>query len=123
MENKKYEHQKSPFIVPTTDQKYIGEHVGKASNGDSNISIAHMKAPPHWTEPSQKPEFDEYTIVVKGKLHVHVDGKDLSIKAGESIHIFKGNAVRYSNPYDEWCEYVSVCKPAFDIETVYRTEE
>ncbi len=64
---KKYTIQKSPFIVPTTDGKLIEEHFGNATNQDSNISIAHMIAPPKWSEPFQTPKFDENTYIIKGK--------------------------------------------------------
>ena len=116
----KYVIQKSPFIVPTTDGKYIAEHFGLATNGNPEISIAHMKAPPGWSEPFQTPEFDEFTIVVKGKKQFIIDGEKLVLKAGESIKITKNTRVQYSNPFNETCEYVAICTPAFDFEKVHR---
>ncbi|GAB1346813.1 hypothetical protein MASR1M104_17120 [Cloacibacterium normanense] len=64
--SRKYKIQKNPFVVPTTDGKLIQEHWGN-STGNSEISIAHMIAPPHWSEPHQTPEFDEITIIMRGK--------------------------------------------------------
>ncbi|MBI28283.1 MAG: cupin [Pelagibacteraceae bacterium] len=116
----KPEIQKSPFIVPTEDKKLIEEHFGRASIGGKELSIAHMIAPAQWTEPYQKPDFDEYTMVVKGILSVEVDGEIFQISKGQSILIKKGSRVRYSNPYEEKSEYWSVCNPAFSIETVNR---
>ncbi len=81
--NKKFSVQKSPFIVPTTDGKYIAEHFGKATDGTNELSIAHMIAPPGWSEPAQTPDFDEYTIVVKGKKQCIIDGETVILKAGE----------------------------------------
>jgi len=116
---KKYRIQKNPFIVPTDDGKKIAEHWGN-STGNSDISIAHMVAPPHWGEPHQTPEFDEFTIVIRGKKQFEIDGENIVLEAGESILIEKGARVRYSNPFDEPCEYLAICLPAFSIETVNR---
>ena len=115
-----YIKQNSPFRVPTTDGKLIEEHYGLASTRDSGFSIAHMVAPPHWSEPFQTPEFDEVTMVVRGQKQFEVDGETVLLHAGESILIRKGTRVRYSNPFDEECEYWSCCVPAFSIDTVNR---
>jgi mannose-6-phosphate isomerase-like protein (cupin superfamily) len=117
---KKYTIQKSPFIVPTTDGKVIEEHFGKATDGNAQISVAHMIAPPNWSEPFQTPEFDEYTYVIKGKKQFIVDGEIVVLEAGESIKLEKNIRVQYSNPFAEPCEYMSVCTPAFSIDLVYR---
>lgn len=114
--------QKNPFVVPTTDGKLIEEHVGLASTGDRQLSIAHMIAPPGWSEPHQQPDFDEYTLVSRGKKLVEVDGEQVILEGGQSILIKGGTRVRYSNPFDEECEYWSVCLPAFSIEAVHREE-
>ena len=115
-----YQLQTTPFIVPTTDGKLIAEHEGLAATGNGAISIARMVAPPHWGEPFQTPDFDEYTLVSRGKKMIEVDGVELVVLAGQSILIKKGSRVRYSNPFDEECEYWSVCLPAFSIEGVHR---
>jgi mannose-6-phosphate isomerase-like protein (cupin superfamily) len=112
-----------PFRVPTTDGKIIEEHYGQASSGDSGFSIAHMVAPPGWSEPFQTPEFDEVTMVVQGKKQFEVDGETIIVNAGESILIRKGSRVRYSNPFGESCEYWSCCVPAFSIQTVNRENQ
>ena len=115
-----YQIQKNPFVVPTNDGKLIEEHVGIASTGDKNLSIAHMIAPPGWSEPFQTPEFDEYTLVSRGKKMFEVDGEQIILESGQSILIKSGTRVRYSNPFDEECEYWSVCIPAFSMELVHR---
>jgi mannose-6-phosphate isomerase-like protein (cupin superfamily) len=115
-----YQLQKDPFIVPTTDGKLIEEHVGLASTGNNQLSIAHMIAPPGWSEPFQTPEFDEYTLVSRGKKMFEVDGKQIILESGQSILVNGGTRVRYSNPFDEECEYWSICLPAFSIEAVFR---
>lgn len=117
---KKYTIQQSPFIVPTTDGKLIEEHFGNASTGNSNISIAHMIAPPGWSEPFQTPEFDEYTYIIRGQKQFNVDGETIVLKAGESIRIHKNVRVQYSNPFDEECEYLAICSPAFSIDKTHR---
>lgn len=114
-----YFKQDKPFVVPTTDGKLIEEHVG-TSTGESKLSIAHMLAPAGWGEPFQTPQFDEYTLVSRGKKLIEADGEKIELQAGQSILIKSGTRVRYSNPFDEPCEYWSVCLPAFSIETVNR---
>lgn len=111
---------KSPFVVPTTDGKLIEEHFGRASSGDTEFSLAHMEAPPGWSEPFQQPLFDEITLVISGKKQFEIDGETLVLGPGESILIRKGSRVRYSNPFDEKVIYWSVCVPAFSPETVRR---
>ena len=112
--------QDKPVVFPTTDGKLIEEHFGNASTQQSNISIAHMVAPPHWGEPHQNPEFDEWTLVSRGRKLIEVDGEEITLQAGQSILIKKGARVRYSNPFNEECEYWSVCLPAFSMDTVNR---
>ncbi len=115
-----YTKQSNPFIVPTTDGKLIEEHFGLATGGDRHVSIAHMVAPPGWSEPFQQPDFDEYTLVSRGKKLFEVDGEKVEVCAGQSILIKKGSRVRYSNPFSGECEYWSVCIPAFSMENVNR---
>lgn len=118
-----YLKQHKPFVVPTTDGKLIEEHYGKASSGHSKFSIAHMIAPPGWSEPFQTPLFDEVTIVIKGKKSFEVNGEQIILNAGETILIEAGTRVRYSNPFNETCEYWSCCVPAFSPDTVNREAE
>ena len=118
-----YYMQKKPFVVPTSDGKLIEEHFGRVATGNEYISIAHMVAPPGWGEPHQTPEFDEWTLVSRGKKQIEVDGEVLVLEAGQSIVINKGTRVRYSNPFDEPCEYWSVCLPAFYLDAVHREDD
>lgn len=115
--------QKSPFVVPTTDGKTIKEHFGLASDGNTDISIAHMTAPPGWSEPFQTPEFDEFTFIIKGKKQFIIDNETVILSAGESIKIKKNTRVQYSNPFTEPCEYLAICTPAFSIEKVHRENQ
>lgn len=122
MSTKKYKIQNSPFVVPTTDGKLIEEHFGQASDGNSEISIAHMVAPANWKEPFQTPEFDEYTYIIKGKKQFIIDGETIILEAGQYIKIEKNTRVQYSNPFTIACEYLSVCTPAFSIDKVNRED-
>lgn len=119
--SKKYKIQANPFVVPTNDGKLIEEHWGN-STGNSNISIAHMVAPSGWSEPHQTPDFDEFTLIIKGKKQFEIDGEIHVLEAGQSILIQKGARVRYSNPFDVECEYIAICLPAFSMELVNREE-
>lgn len=116
---KKYSIQKSPFVVPTTDGKLIEEHFGLVSI-NSELSIAHMVAPPKWSEPFQTPDFDEYTYIIKGKKQFIIQNETIILEAGQSIKIEKGTRVQYSNPFEVACEYLAICLPAFSMDLVNR---
>ena len=118
---KKYKVQKAPFVIPTTDGKLIEEHFGHTTQQDE-LSLAHMITPPHWSEPFQTPQFDEYTYIIKGKKQFNIEGELVVLEAGQSIKINKGIRVQYSNPFDAECEYLSVCLPAFSVGLVNREE-
>lgn len=118
----KYFIQNKPFIVPATDGKLIEEHFGMAATGSNTISIAHMVAPPQWSEPFQTPEFDEYTYIIKGRKQFIIDGEKVILSSGQSIRISRNVRIQYSNPFDEPCEYISICTPAFSPGTVNREE-
>ena len=84
------------------------------------IRIAHMVAPPKWKETFQTPQFDEYTYIIKGKKQFIIEEELIVLEAGQSIKIEKNTRVQYSNPFDEECEYIAVCIPAFSIDLVNR---
>ena len=114
--------QQEPFVVPTTDGKLIEEHFGRVISNEPGLSIAHMVAPSGWSEPFQNPEFDEYTMIVRGRKQIEIDGEIVTLKVGESLLVRKGARVRYSNPFEEEAEYWSVCIPAFSMDLVNREE-
>jgi ethanolamine utilization protein EutQ len=119
----KYFKQTNPFVVPTTDGKTIREHFGLASTEDKDFSLAHMIAPPGWSEPYQTPEFDEVTFVFKGQKKFIIDEQEeIIVAAGESILIKAGTRIQYSNPFEEDCHYVALCRPAFSMDAVHREE-
>ncbi len=102
--------------------KRIEEFVGRVNSGTGAISIAHMTSPGGWLEPGQTPEFDEYTLVLKGELRVETASKVVTVKAGQAIHTAKGEWVRYSTPHPDGADYIAVCLPAFSPDTVNRDE-
>jgi mannose-6-phosphate isomerase-like protein (cupin superfamily) len=100
--------------------KLIDEFAGHASTGETRLSIAHMRSPSGWSEPGQRPEFDEFTIVLSGAVVVDFDGGQLTVQAGQGVHTSPGEWVRYSTPGDDGADYISVCLPAFAPATVHR---
>jgi mannose-6-phosphate isomerase-like protein (cupin superfamily) len=102
--------------------KLIDEFAGRVNTGESGLSIAHMRSPSGWSEPGQRPEFDEYTIVLHGALVVDYEGGQLTVRADQGVHTRPGEWVRYSTPGPDGAEYISVCLPAFDPGTVHRDE-
>jgi mannose-6-phosphate isomerase-like protein (cupin superfamily) len=100
--------------------KVIDEFVGRASTGQPALSVARMSSPAGWSEPGQRPEFDEYTVVLRGQVVVEHEGGLLEVPAGRAVHARAGEWVRYSTPGPEGAEYLSVCLPAFSPETVHR---
>ena len=110
--------QPSRVEAAGTKPKLIDEHVGRVNTGEDRLSIARMRSPAGWVEPGQKPDFDEYTLVLAGTLHVeHADGT-LEVGAGQAVLARAGEWIRYSTP--EGAEYVAVCLPAFSPDTVHR---
>ena len=103
-----------------TKPKLIDEYVGRVNSRDERLSVAHMRSPSGWVEPGQRPEFDEYTIVLRGALRVEHEGGDLTVSAGQAVHTHAGEWVRYSTPGADGAEYVAVCLPAFSPSTVHR---
>ena len=103
--------------------KMIQEFVGPVNTGHSNVSIARMKSSQGWEEPGQTPEFDEYTVVLKGALYVKTKERSVEVKQGQAIIVSKGEWVQYSTPYEGGAEYIAVCLPAFTPATVHRDDE
>jgi mannose-6-phosphate isomerase-like protein (cupin superfamily) len=112
----------APTVVPAagTKPKRIAEYVGRVNTGTAALSVAHMRSPPGWVEPGQAPEFDEYTLVLRGGLTVETRQETLVVAAGQAVITPRGEWVRYSTPGPEGAEYVAVCLPAFSPETVHR---
>lgn len=102
--------------------KLIDEYFGRVNSGDTTLSIAHMRSPGGWQEPGQRPEFDEYTVVLRGVLRVESTDGVIDVQAGQAIVAMAGEWVRYSTPEAEGAEYIAVCLPAFSPDTVRRDE-
>ena len=103
-----------------TKPKLIEEYVGRVVSGTAQVSVARMKSPAGWVEPGQTPGFDEYTVVLAGRLRVETRSGTLEVAAGQAVHTAKGEWVRYSSPHEGGAEYVAVCVPAFSPDTVKR---
>jgi mannose-6-phosphate isomerase-like protein (cupin superfamily) len=116
----------TPIAAPTrieaagSPPKCIDEYVGRVNSGHAQLSIAHMRSPAGWSEPAQTPEFDEYTLVLKGTLRVTHRGGVLDVRAGQAVVAHRGEWVQYSSPGAEGAEYVAVCLPAFTPEAAHR---
>ena len=106
--------------IPVPGNKLIEEYVGRVNTKDTAVSIAHMRSPSGWSEPGQQPEFDEYTVVLKGVLRVESKTGTLEVKAGQAVIATHGEWVRYSTPGPDGAEYIAVCLSAFDPDTVHR---
>jgi mannose-6-phosphate isomerase-like protein (cupin superfamily) len=115
-------HLKSPSIIKAAGNKpkIIEEFVGRVNSETDGLSIARMKSPSGWVEPGQTPEFDEYTIVLRGMLRVATRHRTVDVHAGQAIIAHGGEWVQYSTPGHEGAEYIAVCVPAFSPESVHR---
>jgi mannose-6-phosphate isomerase-like protein (cupin superfamily) len=100
--------------------KIIDEYIGRVRSATSSVSVAHMRSPGGWVEPGQTPDFDEFTVVLRGTLRVEHRGGTLDVRAGQAVITNKGEWVRYSTPDEDGAEYIAVCLPAFSMETVHR---
>jgi ethanolamine utilization protein EutQ (cupin superfamily) len=117
-------HITSPSIIEAAGNKVkiIEEFFGNVNSSDAGISIAKMTSPEGWVEPGQCPDFDEYTVVLKGCLHIKTREREFIVNAGEGIVTSKGEWVQYSTPFEGGAEYVAVCLPAFSPDLVKRDE-
>jgi mannose-6-phosphate isomerase-like protein (cupin superfamily) len=116
------EHVKSPtrIVAAGNRPKMIDEYVGRVNSRTDGVSVAHMRSPSGWVEPGQTPEFDEYTVVLRGMLRVRHAGGAIDVRAGEAVIARRGEWVQYSSPEPDGAEYVAVCVPAFSPATVHR---
>jgi quercetin dioxygenase-like cupin family protein len=118
-------HVRTPVVITAQGNKPKGieEFFGRVNTGTHDLSIARMTSPAGWVEPGQAPEFDEYSVVLRGTLRITTRAEVIDVKAGESIFVEKGEWVQYSTPTDEGAEYIAVCVPAFSPQLVHRDEQ
>ena len=115
-------HIKQPSVVEAAGNKpkRIEEFIGRVNSQTGGVSVARMRSPGGWVEPGQTPEFDEYTLVLRGSLRVTTRDGVIDAGAGEAVITNKGEWVQYSTPEADGAEYIAVCLPAFSIDTVHR---
>ena len=113
-----------PTLVEAAGEpsKTIEEYIGRVNSNTTTLSIARMKSPSGWSEPGQKPEFDEFTVVLQGVLHIRLKDREFDVAAGQAVSISAGEWVQYSSPHPEGAEYLAVCLPAFSPELVHRDQ-
>ena len=117
-----------PRLIPTptviqaagSPPKTIREHVGRVNSATAAVSMAHMQSPSGWSEPGQTPEFDEYTLVLRGMLRLAHRGGELDVAAGQAVIVAAGEWVQYSSPGPDGADYIAVCIPAFSPDAVHR---
>jgi mannose-6-phosphate isomerase-like protein (cupin superfamily) len=114
----------APVVIPSpgSPPKLISEFIGRVATESDSLSVAVMESPTGWAEPGQRPEFDEYTVVLSGELRVESEDGALSVASGQAVWARAGEWVRYSTPAEGGAHYVSVCVPAFSPGTVHRDE-
>jgi mannose-6-phosphate isomerase-like protein (cupin superfamily) len=117
-------HIVKPMLIKAAGNKpkIIEEFVGLANSGTEVVSIARMRSPSGWLEPGQRPEFDEYTVVLQGALRVRTEDGVIDVEAGQAVVVPRGEWVQYSTPGPKGAEYIAVCLPAFSPDTVHRDE-
>lgn len=119
-----------PTLIPSPTRitaagnkpKLIDEYIGRVNSKTEAASVAHMRSPSGWIEPGQTPDFDEFTIVLKGMLRVNHKGGTLDVEAGQAVIAHKGEWIQYSTPGGDGAEYIAVCLPAFSMESVHRDD-
>ena len=113
-----------PTVVPAAGSKpkVIEEYIGRVNSGHSAVSVAKMTSPEGWVEPGQRPEFEEITVVLRGRLRVEHEAGTIDVGTGQAVVTAPGEWIRYSTPDPGGAEYVAICLPAFSIATVHRDE-
>lgn len=102
--------------------KLIEEYIGRVNTNTAGVSVAHMRSPQGWEEPGQAPEFDEFTVVLKGVLRVKHKTGVVDVAAGQAVIAHRGEWIQYSTPAEGGAEYIAVCLPAFSMEAVHRDQ-
>lgn len=117
-------HVRGPTLVEAAGNKpkIIEEFIGRMNSKTEAVSVARMKSPSGWIEPGQRPEFDEYTVVIRGALRVRTERSELDIAAGQAVIAHRGEWVQYSTPGPEGAEYIAICVPAFSPALVHRDD-
>ena len=110
----------NPTQIPVPGGKIIEEYIGRVNSGDAAVSVAHMHSPSGWSEPGQTPDFDEFTLVLKGVLRIESKQGVLEVRAGQAVVARRGEWVRYSTPGPDGAEYVAICTPAFAPASAHR---
>lgn len=112
----------SPALIEAAGSppKRIEEYFGRVNSETGAVSIARMHSPSGWTEPGQRPDFDEYTVVLDGALHVKLEDEEFDVEAGQAVFVESGEWVQYSSPGPDGAQYLAVCLPAFSPDTVHR---
>ena len=110
--------QPTVITAAGTKPKVIQEYIGRVNSRTESASVAHMRSPAGWEEPGQRPEFDEFTIVLKGTVRVKHEAGSVDVRAGQAVIAHRGEWIQYSTP--EGAEYIAVCLPAFSPDTVRR---
>jgi len=110
----------SPTRIPVPGNKLVEEFIGHVNSGEGAVSIGRMHSPPGWSEPGQQPDFDEFTLVLRGSLRVESRDSTLDVRAGQAVIARRGEWVRYSTPDPEGAEYVAICLPAFQLAAAHR---
>ena len=110
----------APVRIPVPGGKSIDEYVGRVVNGETAVSVAHMRAPAGWDEPFQSPDFDEFTVVLAGALHIDTPDGEIRVSEGQAVITRAGERIRYRAP--EGADYIAVCLPAFSPEAAHRED-
>jgi ethanolamine utilization protein EutQ len=105
-----------------TKPKLIDEYIGRINSKTAGVSVAHMRSPQGWKEPGQTPEFDEFTLVLKGTVRVSHKNGEMDVTSGQAVIAHAGEWIQYSTPAEGGAEYIAVCLPAFSMETVHRDQ-
>jgi ethanolamine utilization protein EutQ len=105
-----------------TKPKLIDEYIGRVNSQTNGVSVAHMRSPQGWEEPGQTPEFDEFTLVLKGMVRVRHQHGQMDVASGQAVIAHAGEWIQYSTPAEGGAEYIAVCLPAFSMETVHRDQ-
>ena len=112
----------TPTRVVDTGVIVVDEHVGHASSKTDLLSMAHVKVSGVGEEDWQTPEFDEFVLILKGKVVLQHAGGYTVAHGGESVMLKKGERVKWTFPSPEGAEYVPICVPAFSPDNCNREE-
>eukprot|EP00466_Bigelowiella_natans_P012222 jgi/Bigna1/46826/estExt_Genewise1.C_70161 len=111
-----------PVSVVDAKDITIREFFGRIASRDARLSACEVSVKKASEEAWQTPQFDEYVMVLEGKVELrYSDGSSTTVEAGSGAFLPAGMRVKWRWPGP--CKYIPICLPAFSTDNCGREDE